>query len=259
MIKQFKLINSITYLIVVLSLTGCGVLTNNSPAPVELVENNPINKLEVYTVQPGDSLYTIAWQYGLDIQQILQHNHIRDPYKIYPKQKLQLPNGKNWPRVVDLNKEHIPRVKYSEPSIRQVKKLATPPPRQEQVAQLSKSPWRWPVNNPNIVSKYVANSKLHKGIDFSGKSGEPVIAAKDGKVVYSGSGLRGYGNLLIIKHDDVFLSAYAHNSKLLVSEGDKVAAGQKIALMGDTDSNQVKLHFEIRKHGQPIDPMLLLN
>ena len=94
----------------------------------------------------------------------------------------------------------------------------------------------------------------NKGLDFGGKAGDSVLAAGDGKVVYAGSGLRGYGELVIIKHNGTFLSAYAHNRKILVKEGQAVSRGQKVAEMGSTDTDTVKLHFEIRKQGKPVDP-----
>ncbi|MDQ5960632.1 MAG: lipoprotein NlpD, partial [Pseudomonadota bacterium] len=97
-----------------------------------------------------------------------------------------------------------------------------------------------------------------KGIDIGGKAGDPVIAAGDGKVVYSGTGLRGYGMLIIVKHNATFLSAYAHNQKLLVKEGQTVSKGQKIAEMGNSDADQVKLHFEVRRQGKPVDPLKYL-
>jgi lipoprotein NlpD len=98
----------------------------------------------------------------------------------------------------------------------------------------------------------------NKGLDFGGRVGDPVLAAGDGKVVYAGAGLRGYGELVIVKHNATFLSAYAHNRRILVKEGQQVTRGQKIAEMGNTDSDAVKLHFEIRKQGKPIDPLLYL-
>jgi lipoprotein NlpD len=98
----------------------------------------------------------------------------------------------------------------------------------------------------------------NKGIDIGGKLGEPVLASADGKVVYAGSGLRGYGNLVILKHNNTYLTAYAHNQTLLVKEDQQVKRGQKIAEMGNSDSEQVKLHFEIRKLGKPVDPAKLL-
>ncbi|WP_424991628.1 peptidoglycan DD-metalloendopeptidase family protein [Paludibacterium purpuratum] len=115
--------------------------------------------------------------------------------------------------------------------------------------------WMWPVNGKTLRGF----SDSNKGVDIGGRMGQPVQAAADGKVVYSGNGLRGYGKLIIIKHNKTFLSAYAHNSQLLVKEGQTVKKGQKIAEMGNTDADQVKLHFEIRKFGKPVDPMQYLN
>ncbi|KAB2927364.1 MAG: peptidoglycan DD-metalloendopeptidase family protein [Dechloromonas sp.] len=112
-------------------------------------------------------------------------------------------------------------------------------------------PWIWP-SAGKVVAPYSESG--NKGLDFGGKSGDPVIAAGEGKVVYAGAGLRGYGELVIIKHNAAFLSAYAHNRKILVKEGQQVSRGQKIAEMGNTDSDSVKLHFEIRKQGKPVDP-----
>jgi len=115
--------------------------------------------------------------------------------------------------------------------------------------------WAWP-NASKVATPYSESG--NKGLDFSGKPGDSVIAAGDGKVVYAGSGLRGYGELVIIKHNATFLSAYGHNRKILVKEGQQVTRGQKIAEMGNTDSDTVKLHFEIRKQGKPVDPALYL-
>ncbi|MCW3481579.1 peptidoglycan DD-metalloendopeptidase family protein [Neisseriaceae bacterium JH1-16] len=115
--------------------------------------------------------------------------------------------------------------------------------------------WGWPTEGK--VGRGYSDS--NKGIDIPGKLGQPVVAAADGKVVYSGNGLRGYGKLIIIKHDKTFLSAYAHNNALLVKEGQSVRKGQKIAEMGNTDADQVKLHFEIRRFGKPVDPAQYLD
>ncbi len=115
--------------------------------------------------------------------------------------------------------------------------------------------WQWP-SSGKVTNGY--SDAGNKGLDFGGKSGDPVQAAADGKVVYAGAGLRGYGELVIVKHNATFLSAYAHNRKILVKEGQQVARGQRIAEMGSTDSDSVKLHFEIRKQGKPIDPALYL-
>lgn len=115
----------------------------------------------------------------------------------------------------------------------------------------SDSEWIWPTTG-KLLSSFSKNSK---GVKISGQSGQPILASAAGEIVYSGHGLRGYGNLIIIKHNNTFLSAYAHNSKLLVKEGETVTKGQKIAEMGNTDSDTIQLHFEIRKHGKPVDPL----
>jgi lipoprotein NlpD len=116
--------------------------------------------------------------------------------------------------------------------------------------------WMWPTAG-KVIASFSESSNL-KGIDIAGKAGQPVVASAAGKVVYVGSGLRGYGKLVIVKHNTTFLSAYAHNREIVVKEGQQVARGQKIAEMGDTDSDQVKLHFEIRRLGKPVDPVKFL-
>lgn len=121
----------------------------------------------------------------------------------------------------------------------------------DKAADHSIAEWIWPTTG-KLLSSFSKNSK---GVKISGQAGQPILASAAGEVVYSGHGLRGYGNLIIIKHDNTFLSAYAHNSKLLVKEGEAVIKGQKIAEMGNTDTDTIQLHFEIRKHGKPVDPL----
>lgn len=115
--------------------------------------------------------------------------------------------------------------------------------------------WRWPAAGP-VTRGY--STTVHKGIDIGGQRGDPVVAVAAGDVVYAGTGIVGFGELLIIKHDDVYLSAYGHNDRLLVAEGDRVSAGQQIAEKGSSGTDTVKLHFEIRQEGRPIDPLRLL-
>ncbi|HET8748653.1 MAG TPA: peptidoglycan DD-metalloendopeptidase family protein, partial [Ramlibacter sp.] len=117
--------------------------------------------------------------------------------------------------------------------------------------------WSWPTSGAAAVVAGFDEQK-NKGIDIGGRAGDPVLAAADGRVVYAGAGLRGYGNLIILKHNNTYLTAYAHNQSLLVKEDQTVRKGQKIAEMGATDADRVKLHFEIRRQGKPVDPMKYL-
>nr|WP_298601142.1 peptidoglycan DD-metalloendopeptidase family protein [uncultured Zoogloea sp.] len=128
---------------------------------------------------------------------------------------------------------------------------AKPEPKQEPAGNGDKIDWAWPASGKVIAA---FNETSSKGVDLAGKPGDPVLAAAGGRVVYAGTGLRGYGKLVIVKHDNSFLSAYAHNQSLLVKEGQAVSKGQKIAELGDTDSDRPKLHFEIRRQGKPVDP-----
>jgi len=168
------------------------------------------------------------------------------------------------------------KLPYSEQTLAQLKGSADTPPvltaradtADERIAKVDIDPqsqtaetnpdervdWIWPTQG-KVLEGFSENSK---GVNIAGKPGQAVLASAPGKVVYSGSGLRGYGNLIIIKHNDTYLSAYAHNSKLLMKEGQTVTRGQKIAEMGNTDASQIKLHFEIRKHGKPVDPLQYL-
>ncbi|AOS97471.1 Murein hydrolase activator NlpD precursor [Microbulbifer aggregans] len=117
--------------------------------------------------------------------------------------------------------------------------------------------WRWPARGP-LISTFRPKDPLRKGVDIAGQKGDSVLAAANGTVIYAGSALRGYGKLLIVKHNEEYLSAYAHNHKLLVKEGSEVKAGQRIAELGSSGTDRNKLHFEIRRNGQPVDPLAYL-
>jgi len=232
-----------------------------------------------YRVRKGDSLHAIAFNYGLDWRDIAGWNHIRAPYLIYPDQELRLTpprqysssaaKPRNQPAPARSTSETAaPRSassKASSQSSTTTTALKTPQATTKSSAHRSSSPaagsdpstWVWPTSG-KITSNYKANDSSRKGIDISGKEGQPIIAAAPGEVVYSGSGLIAYGELIIIKHSDQFLSAYAHNRKRLVAEGQKVKAGAKIAEMGRNDRNQILLHFEIRVNGNPRDPLSYL-
>lgn len=187
----------------------------------------------VHTVVRGDSLHAIAWQYGLNYRQLAAVNGIAAPYTIYPGQKLNLSS-------------RAQRYKQTVAS--------APAP---VVGEALSGSWHWPAQGAVVARQGGFGRK--KGIDISGKVGQAVFSAKGGKVVYSGNGIRGYGNLLIVKHDEEYLSAYAYNQRLLVAEGDRVKVGQKIAEIGTSGATrEAKLHFEIRRDGKAVDPLSLL-
>ncbi len=270
-------------LIALLLLAGCGsggrapIEDRQSPAAVGGVAS------ERYVVRRGDTLYAIAFRFGMDYRSVAAANGIAAPYTIYPGQNLIIRPGRD---VVASQRSSQPSPGSPRPVPTQatatpavvpgpVSPPAAPPPGSVAGAPRSEKPapplaaastppaprltpvsaWRWPSQGP-VTRRYSAT--VHKGIDIGGRRGDPVVAVAAGDVVYAGTGIVGFGELLIIKHDDVYLSAYGHNDRLLVAEGARVAAGQQIAEKGSTGTDVVKLHFEIRKEGKPIDPLQLL-
>lgn len=251
-----------------------------------------------YTVKRGDTLYRIAMEHGQDYRDIAGWNNIVTPSTIKEGQILRIaPPGtvgdttagvQTTPIAVgggvEVRSLDAPAVAEPSGGIKREPRVGKEPYSDEAYARLGKDgektpvpvvevkpepapavaaavvgpddvPWIWP-SAGKLVAPFSESG--NKGLDLAGKAGDPVIAAGEGKVVYAGSGLRGYGELVIIKHNATFLSAYAHNRKILVKEGQQVARGQKIAEMGNTDADSVKLHFEIRKQGKPVDPALYL-
>lgn len=204
-----------------------------------------------YCVRPGDTLHGIAWQTGIDHRSIAHWNGLRPPYRIYAGQTLQLkpPATRRMPPP--------PPTRAERPKTR-AKPQPPRPTKPGQPAEAAKRlAWSWPVKG-QLVSSFKSSDPLRSGIKIAGTAGTQIHSAEAGKVVYSGSGLIGYGRLIIVKHNDKYLSAYGHNRKLLVAEGDQVAKGQKIAEMGTANNGDALLHFEIRRDGKPVDPMRLL-
>ena len=262
------------WLAVLVLLTACG-----GPRPTAPVSDRatPVRQpeSEYRGVARGDTLYSIAWESGRDYKDLAVWNKIAPPYTIKLGQQIRLyPPGETPPGVakapakkIETKAEPAPKP-TSKPATSSKEPAAKPkppataktepgsaPPAQKPSSQ-EFGPWAWPVKGKilNAFSETGAN----KGLDIAGTRNQPVAAAADGRVVYQGSGLRGYGQLIIVKHSDDFLSAYAHNDKMHVKEGDLVKRGQKIAEMGSTGTDQVKLHFEIRRHGVPVDPLKYL-
>ncbi len=219
----------------------------------------------MHRVRKGETLYAIAWRYRLDYRTLARWNGIHPPYLIRPGQQIRL----RPPVVPARTGQHV------RPPARAVGKKSTGTAR----GGRKKSPkpaaavntktggkavdkgsprrlqWRWPARGKVIRTRAALGTE---GIDIYGRLGQAVRASEGGKVVYSGSGLIGYGKLVIIKHDDEYLSAYAHNQTLLVREGEQVERGQQIARMGQSGTDRVKLHFEIRKDGKPVPPLRYL-
>ncbi len=195
-----------------------------------------------HVVQRGETLYSIAMSYDMDWRELARRNGIRPPYTIYAGQRLRLV-GEPLPEA---RSAAAPKAKPA--SKAQAKAPPRPAPKPGSIA------WAWPTEG-RVVSTFVAGHPTRKGIDIAGRLGQPIHAAAAGEVVYSGSGLPGYGKLIILKHDERFLSAYAYNQTLLVSEGQKVAREQIIAHMGQAEAGKPMLHFEIRLDGRPVDPL----
>lgn len=251
-----------------------------------------------YIVKEGDTLYRIALDVGHDYRDLSRWNRLENPWIISPGQELRVepPESEAQPVAVtqpvgivpviesrtlngntdSLKQEpKVGRLPYSDEAYTKAMQSVDVMPRVEirvkqepvvvakaegeTVATVAKASgdgeWIWPASG-NVVGQY--SDTGNKGLDIAGKVGDPVFASASGKVVYGGSGLRGYGQMVIVKHSAMYLTAYAHNSKILVKEGQQVSQGQKIAEMGDSDANQVMLHFELRRQGKPVDPLKYL-
>lgn len=219
-------------------LAGCSSEVNYAPVmDIGTIEHVPKNG--VYRVSQGETLYSIAWRYGLDYRYLATINHIAPPFHVVAGQRIYLSRKQmKWipPKNLSVQKT-MPIPVTSEPMMHYTV---------EHDSNKRVSAWRWPARGP-VTGFY---SSLNKGINMSAPKDSPVYATAAGQVVYSGNGLRGYGNLIIIKHNTTYLSAYAHNNVVLVKEGQHVRAGQEIAEMGT-----VGLHFEIRRNGRPVNPL----
>lgn len=250
---------------------------------------------EFYTVKKGDTLYSIALEHGHDYKDIAAWNNVDNPNRIRVGQQLRVSPPVSEEPVAVANAvvssaplEALPagaansdtlkrepkggKVAYSDEALarmRQPAQQAAAKPEEKPAAEQKAAPepkpvppvgedavdWSWPASGKTIAGFSENGPAVNKGIDIGGKTGDPVLAAAAGKVVYVGSGLRGYGNLVIVRHNASYLSAYAHNSKILVKETQSVVKGQKIAEIGNSDAEQVGLHFEIRRLGKPVDPL----
>lgn len=244
-----------------------------------------------YTVRSGDTLYGIAFRHDLDFRDLAAWNRISPPYTIYPGQRLRLrvptamrpapatrmapsrpvttpARTANPPPVTTPRRESSPPVTAAPVTAVPERRAVTAPPVTTAPPAVSKpgvstapaqtsGQWVWPTSG-QIIGRYVAGDPTRQGIDVAGSAGQPVLASADGVVVYSGTGLVGYGEVIIVKHSDEWLSAYGHNRRRLVAEGETVKGGQTIAELGRSGTSRDMLHFEIRRNGKPVDPLSLL-
>jgi lipoprotein NlpD len=293
------------WLLAVLLLTGC--TTYNVRAPVGDRTAGPAHNPDTHLVRRGDTLYSIAFQYGYSIEEVARWNDLGPPYTIYRGQELRLvprnrqvsrpPPPASRPKARAPVRTSLATVGVSQPKFQSLPKTSASLPRNaarvvapptvatvapvqvpaasaqsqtpaaspaasasiefETPAEDGPLTWAWPASGA-LIRGYHPDKTGKKGIYIAGGEGEEVHAAAPGKVVYSGSGLSGYGRLIIIKHNNDFLSAYAHNRKLIATEGQWVDKGDVIAQMGSSDTDRTQLHFEIRKHGRPVDPLRFL-
>jgi len=251
------------------------------PTPAQPVQIKKPVETQNYVVQKGDTMYSIAFMHGVDYRDLAELNKIDNPGAIQIGQQLRIPLPtptkivESKPAVVHpatplggiKTQPKVGRIPYSDKALAQAEAIQEEDSPKEVTpvvpvvaevpavkAEDEEEDLEWGMPTIGRVITLYSESANRKGVDIAGRRGQPVVASAAGKVVYSGSGLRGYGKLVIIKHNKTFLSAYAHNDQILVKEGQGVSKGQKIAEMGETDSDQVKLHFEIRKFGKPVDP-----
>ena len=243
----------LTCLLILLTLSACG--KPSFPAPIIEAWQHPSSAASRYRVQPGDTVYSIAFAFGFDHRDIERMNGLKPPYAIKPGRLLVLRKA-----AVNARKKHRVRTTNPTKKTRDKKKNH----RKYRPKVTAKAPslhnptrWAWPVKGP-ILQAFKGRYGFSQGIDIGGHKGQPVRATAGGVVVYSGHGVHGYGNLVILKHSEEYLSAYAYLSQRLVRVGNRVKAGQQIAKMGTDSAGSKRLHFEVRREGIPVNPMRYL-
>ncbi len=210
----------------------------------------------IYTVKRGDTLYSIAWAIKQDYRKLASWNHIRSPYLIRTGQRLRMyPPSSKTAKSMTVKKTYSSSRSTKHSSPRAVRKSI---PYKGKAPQGSVKRWNWPTINRRVAVRFNPAAG-NDGIDITGKFGDAIFATADGQVVYAGSGLRGYGRLIILKHNKTYLSAYAHNDSILVAEGQNIRAGKKIGRMGSNGKGRSILHFEIRRNGKPVNPASYLS
>lgn len=236
--------------LIALALAGCA--TKKGSAPVtdlnEGVASSPVAGGS-YVVKSGDTLFGIARMHNMSIAELVRLNDLVDPNRLWAGQVLRISDGAS---AVASGTPAAGASTPREPVVKPVQPVETKAP--ARAADAAKVSWDWPAQG-KIIQGFNANTK---GIDIDGKQGDPIVAAAAGKVMYVGNGVRGLGNLVLLDHGNGFMTAYAHNQKLLVSAGQQVKKGDRIALLGMTDATSPRLHFEIRRSGTPVNPLSYL-
>jgi lipoprotein NlpD len=241
----------ISIVVLLLLLSGC--LGNSAIVPVYNKSFSKQPSSNYHVVHRGETLYAIAFRYNLSFKQLASANNIDSSYVIYPGQKLRIRNLASSTKVAT-KKSKAATVKPVPVVVPKTTKVGSA---KKYSVKKVEDHWGWPAEG-GILKSYSTKNPPHKGIDIKAAMGDSVSAARSGTVVYAGNSLRGYGNLIIVKHDDIYLSAYGYNSRLLVKEGQSVKKGQKIAEAGSSAGGEVRLHFEIRSNGKPVNPLYKL-
>ncbi|MBU0744735.1 MAG: peptidoglycan DD-metalloendopeptidase family protein [Gammaproteobacteria bacterium] len=224
-------------LLLIILFSGCAKPRHIKLPPVTEGWHKSSAVKNAYIVQPKDTLYSIAWAFGVDYRYLATINNIKPPYALRRGQRLHIASSVK-PRKKKQARAKIEFVR----DVTNIKPIKG---------------WSWPTVG-KVISNFNNKNGGNKGIDIMGRFGQPILASNQGEVVYSGVGIRSYGKLIIIKHNDDYLSAYAYNKQMLVAEGQKIKVGQKIATMGYDNDERPCLHFEVRRFGKPVNPLLYL-
>lgn len=240
-------------LLIGVGLQGCA--SRPSPESVK-TSRSAVAVPEFHVVQRGDTVSKIAARYGLSYPEIGRINQLDDQYTIHPAQRLRLRGSAGNTRVPVQTTVPRPTAVRPAPPMRTQPLPVAAPILATPARPVQQQAWQWPTRNP-ILQDFNQAAQI-KGIRFEGKLGDPVLAAATGDVVYANNGLTEYGNLVLLRHADGYITAYAHNQRLLVQEGQTVDIGQPIAEIGNSGSSRVMLEFQVRKNGKPIDPKQVL-
>jgi lipoprotein NlpD len=237
---RWKLVIKPVYIMLTLLLSSCATQPKAPVIEIGKAKSHTAVQPGAHKVKAGETLYSIAERSGQDYHDLAALNGLTPPYRVVPGQVLQLST-------------RVPSVKPAT-NMREVATSRLTAPKWELKPSPNHTGWVWPAKGAVIRGFNTSGTPKNNGIDIAGQEGDSIFAAAPGKVVYSGNGLRAYGKLVILKHNNNYLSAYGQNRKLLVKEGDMVKVGQKIAEMGRSSTGYAMLHFEIRKAGKPVDP-----